>query len=328
MPTRAQATRILVGIAVSAGLLYLVVRNISPAEILSHLGRTRWGWLALSAALNLAMIGARGFRWSLLFHPTPQAGWPLVSATLIGFMGNNLLPLRAGELVRGYLAARSGGLSFWTALATLAVERVLDALSILLILGGVVVVVQVPGWLQASALTLLALDLLAMGCLILLVRKWGPLARLITRIPRLGDTLKHWLTLFALGLQSLRPGPHVAPLFGWTVLVWLLSAGGIWVALRSVGLALPASAALTVLAFAGIGVSLPSAPGYVGTLQFFIVRALAIYAITGVEAVSFSFVYHAAVYIPVTLVGWILLMAQGGSLWETAREARARAHAP
>lgn len=328
MPTRSQAGRILAGIGVSAALLYLVLRDVSPAEIVSHIGRTRWGWLGLSALFNLAMLGARGVRWGSLFHPAPQARWPLVRATAIGFMANNLLPLRMGELVRGYLAARSGGLSFWTALATLVVERVLDMLSILLILGAVVFVVPVPPWLQAGALTLLALDLLAMGVLILLARGRGPWTSLITRIPRAGDTLRRWLTLFSIGLRSLRAGPHLVSLLGWTLMIWVLNAGAVWAALRSGGLALPLSASLTVLAFAGVGVSIPSAPGYVGTLQFFIVQALAIFGVTGAEAVSVSFLYHAAGYIPITLLGGILLMTQGVSLWEATREARAQTTRP
>ncbi|OGL06327.1 MAG: hypothetical protein A3I03_11630 [Candidatus Rokubacteria bacterium RIFCSPLOWO2_02_FULL_68_19] len=324
----ARVVRLLLGLAVSAGLLYLVLRNISLAELLSHLGRTHWGWLALSVTAHLAMVGARGVRWALFFHPAAPASWPLVSATAIGFMGNNLLPLRAGELLRAYLAARSTGLSFWTALATLAVERGLDAFSILLILGGVVVVVKVPLWLKTGALTLLAIDLLAMGMLILLARGWGPLNRWITRIPRLGGTVQRWLALFAIGLQSLRPGPHLGPLLGWTVLIWIVNAGAVWAALRSIGLALPASASLTVLAFTGIAVSLPSAPGYVGTVQFFIVQALGIYAITGVEAVSFSFLYHAAGFIPLTLLGWAFLLAQGVSLRKAIEQAQAEAHRP
>ena len=324
----AHATRILFGIALSGALLYLVFRNVSPGELLSHLRRTHWGWLAVSAGCSLAMVGARGVRWGSLFHPARLGPWPLVSATAIGYMANNLLPLRVGELVRGYLAAQGGGLSFWTAMATLAVERVLDALSILLILGGVVVLVEVPLWLKTGALTLLALDLLAMGILILLAQGWGPLAEWITRIPRLGEALKRWLALFAVGLQSLRPGPHLAPLLGWTALIWLLNVGAVWAALRSVDLALPASASLTVLAFTGIAVSLPSAPGYVGTVQFFIVQALGIYAVKGAEAVSFSLLFHAAGYVPMTLLGWVLLLAQGVSLRKASEEAQSQAHDP
>ncbi len=324
--TRGRAVRILFGIALSAALLYLVLRNVSPGEILSHLRRTHWGWLAVSAGCSLAMVGARGVRWGLLFHPARLGSWPLVSATAIGYMANNLLPLRVGELVRGYVAAQGSGLSFWTAMATLAVERVLDALSILLILAGVVILVEVPLWLKTGALTLLALDLLAMALIILLAREWGPLNRWIARIPRLGATIKRWLPLFAIGLRSLRPGPHLAPLLVWTVLIWLLNVGAVWAALRSVGLALPASASLTVLAFAGIAVSLPSAPGYVGTLQAGVIQGLAIYAVTGAEAVSFSLLFHAAGYVPMTLLGWVLLLAQGLSLRKATEQAEAKAH--
>lgn len=325
MVTRTRAGRALLGITLSAGFLYFVLRNVSPGEILVHLGRTHWGWLGLSAALNLTMLWARGFRWQLLFYPAQPSGWQLVSATTIGFAANNIFPLRIGELVRSYLAARSIEISFWTALATLAVERLLDMFSILLILGAVVLMVPVPPWLQAGALTLLALDLLAMGVLIFLALKRGAVSGWIARISRFRETLTRWLTLFAIGLQSVRPGPHLISLGGWTLLIWTLNAGAVWAALRAGGLMLPPSASLTVLAFAGIGVSIPSAPGFVGTLQFFIVQALAIYDVGGARAVSVSFLYHAAGYVPVTLLGWALLMARGVSLWEASRQARAHA---
>lgn len=325
MPTRSQAIRVLVGLIASAGFLYLVLRHVSAEELLAHLRRTHWGWLGLAAAFNLAMLWARGFRWRWLFHPASQPGWRLVSATIVGFMANNVLPLRMGELVRGYLAARSGGLSFWTAMATLAVERILDVLSILLVLAAVVLTVPVPPWLQAGALTLLALDLLAMGLLILLAVGRGTAGGWLGRLPRVGEALARRLGLFSVGLQSLRPGRHLAPLFLWTLVIWTLNASAVWAALRAGGLTVPPSTTLTVLAFAGIGVSIPSAPGFVGTLQFFVVQALAIYGVSGAEAVSVSILYHAAGWVPVTLLGWALLTIQGVSLWDASRQARTQA---
>lgn len=324
MPTRAQAIRVLVGLIASAGFLYLVLRQVSAEELLAHLRRTHWGWFGLAAAFNLVMLWARGFRWRWFFHPASQAGWPLVSATIVGFMANNILPLRMGELVRGYLAARSGGLSFWTAMATLAVERILDVLSILLILTAVVLAVPVPPWLEAGALTLLALDLLAMGLLILLAAERGA-AGWLRRLPRVGEALARWLGLFSVGLQSLRPGRHLVPLFLWTLVIWTLNASAVWAALRAGGLTVPSSTTLTVLAFAGIGVSIPSAPGFVGTLQFFVVQALVIYGVSGAEAVSVSILYHAASWVPVTLLGWVLLTIQGVSLWDASRQAHTQA---
>ncbi len=328
MGTRSQAGRILFGVALSATLLYLVLRDVRPAELLAHLSRTHGGWLALSALLNLAMLGARGARWSSLFHPEPLAAWPLVSATTIGFMANNLLPLRMGELVRGWLAAQSGGVSFWTAMATLVVERALDMLSILLVLGGIVFLVPVPRWLQTGALSLLALDLLAMGTLILVARGPASWRALVRKIPRVGDALERWVSLFAIGLRSLRAGPHLGPLLWWTACIWVLNAGAVWAALRAGGLTLPLSASLTVLVFAGIGVAIPSAPGYIGTLQFFVVQALAIFGVTGAAAVSVSLLYHAASFFPITLLGGILLATQGVSLREASHAARSRAGAP
>ena len=100
--------------------------------MLARLATTNWAFLAISLALNLVSVWIRSWRWYYLFPPGSQPSH-LFSAVMIGYMANNILPLRAGEVVRVYIASRHGP-RFWTSVATLVVERVLDGLAVGLIL--------------------------------------------------------------------------------------------------------------------------------------------------------------------------------------------------
>src|SRR4029077_2810010 len=136
-----------------------------------------WGWMVVAVVMAPLQIWVRGQRWWYLFPPgsNPQGITP---AMMIGYMANNVLPLRAGEVVRVYVVARRWSASgdaaarahpFWTTLATLVVERVLDSLVVVLILAVLVLVVPVPRFLEVAALVVLAIDLVAVTMLVALV---------------------------------------------------------------------------------------------------------------------------------------------------------------
>ena len=110
--------------------------------ITARLADTRWSFLALSVALNLFSLWCRAHRWGFLFPPGARPSH-LFNAVMIGYMGDNLLPLRAGEVLRAYVVARRGE-NFWTTVTTMVVERVLDGLAVGLMLAAVFFLVPVP----------------------------------------------------------------------------------------------------------------------------------------------------------------------------------------
>ena len=148
MPSWRRLAQILVGLAVSAGLLVYCFWDVDLGDIAERLRGTLWTFLALSIAVNFVSMWARAWRWSYLFPPGPRPSH-LFRSLLIGYMGNNLLPLRAGEVVRVYIASRHGP-RFWTAFATVVVERVLDGLAIGLIVAGLLLVVPVSAEMRWS----------------------------------------------------------------------------------------------------------------------------------------------------------------------------------
>ena len=283
-----------------------------------------------SVVLGLGGLYARAFRWRWLF---PAATTPpgVIPATMIGYMANNVLPLRAGELVRIYTAARrlrdaepmSATQAFWLVAATIIIERVLDSLAIVLILGVLVFLIPVPAGVEWGAGILLAIDIVGIAFLVTVARAPDVGRRLVARLtrrwPRLAQT---GLTLFdtALrGLDGIRTPAHAVRIAVWTVVVWVLPAAAAWAMLRAFHLDLPFIAGWVVIAFVGLGISVPSAPGYLGVFHFAAKLALEVFGVAPSAAVAYALIYHASAALPITLVGWLYLMREQLSLREARR---------
>lgn len=310
------------GVAISAALFAILFRGVDLHQLAAELRATHWGWALLAAGLGPAGLWARARRWHYLFPPAAHPPG-LVPGVMIGYMANNLLPFRAGEVVRVYVVARRWGRGFWTTLATLVVERVLDSLVIVLVLAVLVLVVPVPAELRWGAGLLLAIDVVAITGLGTLAaapaRFQRLLAWLVRRWPRLERRLGHVLETFLTGLQGVRAPSHALPLLGWTVLVWVFPALAAWTMLRGVHLDLPFVAGWTVMAFVGLGVSIPSAPGYVGVFHYAAVLALGVFGAPDTKAVGYALLLHASQILPITVVGWVFLLREHVSLGEARR---------
>lgn len=321
--------RALVGLAVSAGLLVYLFWDVDFRAMATRLADTRWSFLALSIALNMVGLWARARRWYYLFppgsHPTH-----LFNAMMIGYTGNNLLPLRAGEVLRTYVVARRGQ-RLWTTVATIVVERVLDGLAVGMILGYLIVAVTLPRELWWASVVFVALDLALIA--VLAVMAAAPdfcrrvlLALLRLRVfggrPGIARRLSGILDTFNEGLRGARTLPHLAPMLSWSVAGWLLWALSAWCGLHATHLDLPLTASWAVLGFVGLGVSLPSSPGFAGVMQAATVLALGIFDVPRQDALSFSLLLHAAQFFPVTIWGLVLLFVEEVSLAEGTRAPR------
>jgi hypothetical protein len=321
MPSAGRLGKILLGLVVSAALLAYVFWGVDLRSIGARLQRTLWSFLLLSVALNFGSMWVRAWRWRYLFPPGAPAGH-LFRALLIGYMGNNLLPLRAGEIVRVYVASRYGP-RFWTAFATVVVERVLDGLAMGLLVGVLLLKVPVPGDLRWSIFLFLGVDLLGLlvlaaiaivpnACRALIETVFHRAGWLEQRLLRILDTMIE-------GVCGLRAARHVVPIVLSSVGIWLLLALSIWAALHSAHLDLPVAAAWTVLAFLGLGVSLPSSPGFVGVIQAATMLALALFGVDRTDALSFSLLLHASQFVPVTALGLACLFTEHVRLTDAAR---------
>jgi len=325
MASGGRLAKILLGAAVSGALLVYLFWSVDPREVLARLARTNWAFLALSLLLNLVSVWIRAWRWRYLFPPGSRPSH-LFNAVMIGYMANNILPLRAGEVVRVYVASRHGP-RFWTTVATLVVERVLDGLAVGLMLAGLFLTLPIPRELRWPAVIFLSADLLAMVTLVVIAIAPGGCAAVIRALFHRWAGLERRgldvLGTMSEGLKGVRARRHLLPIALSSVGIWLVLAVAVWTALHATHLDLPLSASFAVLAFMGLGVSLPSSPGYVGVIQAATVLALALFSVPRADALSFSLIFHAAQYFPVTTYGLVLLLVEQVSLSEARRGAGA-----
>jgi glycosyltransferase 2 family protein len=308
-------------------LVAWLLRSVNLPELGHQLAATDWWWVLPAAAVAPLGLWARAIRWRYLYPPGSRPPG-LVAANMIGYMANNILPLRAGELVRVYVSARRLRLErgtpmtsgVWLAGATIIVERVLDSVTLVLILAVLVLRIPVPTKLQYAAAAILALDAIAAAALVVLAvapefcRRL--VARLTARWPALAARSRRAVDMILLGLEGVRAPAHLLPILAWTVVIWTIAALGAWALLRAVQLDLPLVAGWTVLTFVGFGISIPSAPGYVGVWHAANVLALAVFGVGQTQALGYAVLYHASQYVTITLTGWLFLLREHVSLGE------------
>ena len=121
------------------------------------------------------------------------------------------------------------------------------------------------------------------------------------------------------GLQGMRRPSQLLPTAIWSVAIWVLIVASVWTCFQAARLDLPVTAALCVIAFIGLGVSLPSSPGFIGVIQAATVLALSFFGIGKADALGFSLLLHASQFVPVTLWGLLLLVVEHVSLTEATR---------
>jgi glycosyltransferase 2 family protein len=315
--------KIVLGLAVSAALLLYFFWDVDLRVIAARLRETLWTYMVLSVALGFVSLWMRAVRWHYLFPPGTHPSH-LFRALLIGYMGNNLLPLRAGELVRVYVVTRRGQ-RFGTTFATVVVERVLDGLSVGLIVAALLLVVAVPDNVRWSIMVFLLIDLVGILILVAIAATPGACRVLIETLFRrfgwLERRLIRLLDVMIEGMRGVRAARHTGPIVAYSVGIWLFLALSFWTALHAAHLDLPLAAAWTLLAFLGLGVSLPSSPGFVGVIQAATVLALALFAVPRTEALSFSLLLHASQFFPITIVGLLYLLVEHVSLADATRGA-------
>jgi len=302
---------------VSGVLIYWTLRGISPTEVAQRLSEADPLLFLGSIVCATAIFGLRARRWQTILEPVaPRVSMgPLWRATAIGMMVNNVVPARAGEIARAYALTREAPVPFPTALASLVVDRLFDAIVLLLLAAAALLdpalstSEMLAGRPLSSFATGAGIVVFALGIALYalvffpsrLLKLFELFARRIS--PQAEDRGREMLETFIRGLSVLRsPGRFVA-VFGWTLAHWLLNALGFWLAFRAVGITAPMSAALLLQAFIALGTAVPALPGFFGVFEYMSVQGLAVYGVSQQHAATWAIGFHLFSFIPITLIG-------------------------
>ncbi len=310
--------RSVVGMVITVLLLWWALRDVSPTTVINELARADWLLFFVATVAATAIFALRAARWRVILEPLSldvRFG-PAWRATIIGMMVNNVVPARAGELARAYTLTREvRGLPLPASIASLAVDRVFDAIALLLL--GLVAILDpalpatatiagrsLAGWAGAGG-ALVAAMLGALYALVAfpdaMIRWWEFGARRLS--PRLEDRGRLALRAFSDGLGVLRSPTRFFRVFAWTLAHWLLGALSFWLGFQAVGIDAPFTAAFLVQTLIAFGVAVPAAPGFFGVFEALTIVGLALYGVDRAAATSFAIGFHILTFIPVTVLG-------------------------
>jgi glycosyltransferase 2 family protein len=301
---------------------WLAIRGLNFHEVRQAIGHASPAWILAAVLVSLIGVAMRSERWRSLFprESRPDAV-PTFWASQIGLLANNVLPLRAGELVRTLALCRESGLRRTAVLATVGAERVFD-LGVIAVLQ-LAIAASLPDAPVARRFTLLAIAILALAVVVVAVLAVAPARRiagsLLTRVPGLRSRGTVLIDSLRTGLAALRERQLAAVALLWTLGSWLVLAFSGWCVLRAFGLHLPWQAALFLLVAVTFAQAVPASAGSVGVFELAARSALVAYGVPPAVALSAGLVLHAVSALPFIALGAVGMARLGVSGRELAR---------
>jgi glycosyltransferase 2 family protein len=313
-------------LALAAGLLAWFLHNVDLRRVASDIAGARPAWLAVSVATMVANLALRSLRWQYLLEPLGSATFGnAFRATAVGFAANSVLPARAGEVIRPYFLSRHENLSATAAFATIIVERLLDTITVLMLLASFVFLFDRdlgranPAAFRGVKWAAATAGVASCGALIVLFVLAGNPARLGRTMGRLERVIPSAFAgmvarvaeKFATGLATVRrPGRLLAAL-AWSFPLWLCIAAGIWAVTVAFDFAIPFTGSFLLVALLVIGVAVPT-PGAIGGFhEAFRFGSTTFFGAPNDAAVAAALVLHAFSILPALLLG-LLFAAQAG----------------
>jgi uncharacterized protein (TIRG00374 family) len=309
----------LVGVAISAVLLWWTFRGEDMGNVLREMSHAHPLLLLLATVLATFVFWIRAWRWRAMLDPVHKGTLfkSRFAAVHIGFMGNNLLPARVGEFARAYAISRLEPVPVVAALSTLVIERLFDALLLVLMLFFAMALPDFPAWpsdaqtnypaiARGIAIMLGLAGVLLFG-LVLWPRQTVHLFEAVANriLPRsIRRPVVDALEAFLSGVGILRNVRLLIEAIAWTLVLWIVNALSFWVAMQAFDIQLSFTAALFFQSCLAFAVSVPAAPGFWGTYEAAARVVLGgLWGVESAKVLGFSLGFHIAGFLPVTLMG-------------------------
>jgi len=292
----------------AAVLLYFSLRGVEWGRVWSTIVGAQWQFLIFAALITSGASFLRSLRWRVLLNAAAHFDVMTVFwATMAGYLGNNFLPARAGEVVRSFIISSRSSLTRTYVLTTALSERMMDAIA--LVLWSSVVLIGVhpkPDWLDKvsrTAATAAGAGLLA----VIVLPHTGNLCAIVIRSLPLPHGIRekrlHFAEQILLALKTFHNPKRFAAFSSLTVLIWSCDALSMMVGSRALGLNLSFPVASLLVCGMGLGSALPSTPGYVGIYQFVGVSVLGPFGVSKDAALAFVLLIQAMGYCVVLALG-------------------------
>ena len=272
-------------------------------------------WLVAAVGLYAVATLVRAERWHQILELTGVHAKRIdcYALTTVGYMGNNVLPARAGEALRVVLLAQRSDGSKRTLLGSVVAERMLDLIALITIF-----VVTVYGVLSTSEVLPTDHPLIVTGIGVALVLA-AAVAIWVLRAHHVFERVRDWLRPLADAPRALlnRQG---AVLLAGTFVLWSVEATVYLAVGQAIDLDFSVSGALYLVALTNFVAALPAAPGSIGTFDAAVVFGAKALGATGSAALSYVILLRFVLYVPITVFGLVVLVTRYGG-WSRLRSA-------
>ncbi len=310
---RPAVLRAVVGAAISLVALWLVLRTVDPGRTLSIVRAAEPGWIAALAGFLAVDILLRTVRWQRLIAPIGAVSFlPMLSYLLIGYLANNVLPARLGELVRSHYLGDREGLSRTTTLGTVVVERVVDFVVVVAIAASAILVLSVRGIVANAVLVGVAIAALLAAAVAI-----GIAAHRLPGAERAAALAERWPRVRE-AVGKLRGGLAVAgrprtllealllSVLAWGATVLAFAAAG-----QAVGIELTIGQAALLASGVALASAIPAGPANLGTFELAAVQIATTIGVPEHEAFAIAIIAHAAILVLTTTGGLVALARLG-----------------
>jgi glycosyltransferase 2 family protein len=313
LPGRMSVVRGAVGIAVSIVAIALVVASVDLQRTAAVLASAQPAWLAVAAVFLAIDILVRAIRWRRLLDPVARVDLvPVLGYLLIGYLANNVLPARLGELVRCHYLGDREGISRATALGTVVVERVVDIAVVVAIAAASILILSVRGIVASAVLVGVAVTALLAVALVV-----GVVAHRVPGAERVAAAAARWPRVAGVA-GRLRDGLAVAgkprtlvEALALSVVAWGATLLAFAAAGQAVGVELSIGQASLLASGVALAAAIPSGPASLGTFELAAVRIGLAVGVADAPALAIALVIHALI-LAITSIGGIVALARLG----------------
>ena len=327
--TKKPDKKLWIGIGISIFFLVLLFRKIDFSKLFAALGEMDYRYLIPAVLFTFISYYFRAVRWRYLLLPMKKIGMRnLFSATVIGYMANNLLPARLGEFVRAYVLGEKEKLDTSAVFATLVLDRLFDGFTVILILVVTFFTIELPPGMEnvqhglmVGGYVTLAFYVAVIVFIITLkkqtTRTINLTARLLKPFPaKVTEKVIPLLGSFIEGLRlSARPSDLILLLCS-SFVIWTFAVYALAMVLHSFGIFLPVTASMFIMVFLVFAVMVPASPGFVGTYHAACVYGLMAFNVQMEKALSIALIVHGVNFFPVIVLGFWYLWHDKLSLTE------------
>ena len=324
-----QRFSLVLGLTVSLFFLWVGFRGLDVEELWNTIQHINFGWIFLAIPVYFFATYILTWRWWYLLRSVkPISANELFPIVLIGYMANNLLPFRLGEIMRAYVLKRRDQVPIAPTLTTIFVERIFDGITMLVLIFIALLFIDFEeDTLRTVIFATTPLFFGALGVFFWLAIHPERTTRLVQWLTErllpatLQEKIQELVASFLDGLKGLRSPRALAGIIFFSIASWTVESSTYWIVMQAFDFKVSFYVLLLVVGFGNLSTILPSTAGYIGTFHAVAILTLTAFDIDRTAAGSYAIVMHATLWLPITLAGFITLI-QFGFKWQDFQQAQ------